>query len=242
MHLLLHFPLTKPSLLALNQNCPDEIIKKIPLFALTELLLHHIFAVGKIKLTPKGNLPIAICEMLYQSKELNFTYKILIKKITEDDVPYIWVIKDYLLVERLIKKRNNVLTITQNGEKYLLKNKIDCLSQLILFFTRRINWINFHHNGEDVTGKLGWAYSLYLLKKYGAETRDSEFYFNKIMDAFGSEDPGITLDFKRAYDLRFFNYFCNWFGFAIDEQKDTRSSLYINPKIRKTELLDQLFV
>ncbi len=179
--------------------------------------------------------------MLYNCNGLDFRYKQFIKKITEDTIPYIWSVKDYLIFEGLIKKRNNGLSVTQKGTKYLVKNKTDRLAQLLLFYTQRINWINFYHNGEDVSGKLGWAYSLYLLKKYGDEYRSSDFYSMKLIRAFGYQPLNDVSDFQDAYNVRFFDIFCNWFGFAEIKRDFNRSAYKDDYEVRKSAILDMLF-
>ncbi len=240
MHELVYFPMAMPGSISIRENCEDEIIDQVPLYALSSLLLNHIVSAGKIKLTPKGNLPVTVCEILYSSNNLYFPYKVFVKKIVEDDIPYIWVIKDYLLFEGIVKKRNNILTLTVKGEKYLLKTKKEQLKQLLFFFTQRLNWMNFFDNNEDVSGKLGWAYSLYLLKKYGSESQSNYFYSGKLYLAFGHLNKIGNSKFDQAYQTRFFDYFCEWFGFTkIDRGKGQFSSG--NYQIIKSDLFDKLF-
>lgn len=175
-----------------------------------------------------------------------------VRRITEDEIPYLWPLKKYLLDEGIIKKRNNTLSLTKHGEKLMEVPKAIRFIGLLTYFTGRFHWGNFYRlqdNGKS--SNLGWAYSLVLLSKYGNRSNRSVFYSFKLIRAFEKElwdahQKDMTTkacdDYHSAYAVRFFEYFANWFGLVnIERTKDYRVPLSDQLKITKSNLFDHLF-
>ncbi len=243
MHILLEDPLSEHSVLKFK-NLTDEHLDRIPLFKLSELLLEEIRESGKLKLTVTGNLPVRVCELLYNQKLITWEYMEYIKKVREDDVPFIWPLKFYLLNQGIIKGHNNTLSLTKNGEKYMKESKADRFRKLFFFFTMNFSWVNLYRvedNGK--CGQLGWAFSLVLLSKYGDKPQESEFYSLKLIKAFEKGLPEKSMEnYHRAYAYRFFDCFANWVGLVnIERKKDFKISLSNQLIITKSELFEHLF-
>lgn len=114
-------------------------------------------------------------------------------------------------------------------------------------YTQRFNWAYLDRNPTPA-GQFGWAYSLYLLQRYGSQWQNTDFYAAKLLRAFPHlQEPipsarlaGSWLEFERVYRWRFIEQFAQWFG-LVELQKPPRRVYYSDPMLlRKTPLLDDL--
>ena len=251
MHFLIQDPLGENSLLQFNK-ANDAHLDNVPLFKLSELLLTEIRNVGKLKLTTNGNLPVAICELLYSQNLIKWEYMEYLMRIREEEIPYLGPIKYYLLDQEIVKMDKNMLVLTKTGEGLMMKNTQTRFTNLFLFFCNRYHWGNFY--GLDDNGKcgqLGWAFSLVLLSKYGNVYRESQFYSLKLMQAFEkplleihkSTSPQSAIqDYSRTYEVRFFECFAGWFGLVDIEMEKNPGSIFSRKlTVKKSTLFDQLF-
>lgn len=245
---LLYTPFAPGGLLQFRENI-DAHVKGVPFFKLSEILLREIEQVGKLKLTTKGNLPVSICQRLCDQNLIYWSFMKYVKKIREEAVPYLWPLKQYLLDEGIVKKRNNSLSLTKNGEKLLKEQQSVRFIRIFTYLASRFHWGNFYDLEDGGrSGQLGWAYSLTLLSRYGDKALPSKFYSLKAMRAFEKElwedyQRGLEdRDYHRAYEIRFFECFAHWFGLVnIERKKDTGISYFDELTITKSELFDKLF-
>ncbi|WP_256010199.1 hypothetical protein [Desertivirga xinjiangensis] len=223
MHLLLNMPFSKGCPIIIPFSLSDDLLQQCPILVLSDLLLSEIRKAGKVKLTSKGNLPVALCQLLYDQKVIEYKYMDLIKKVIEENIPYITPLKLFLQTGGYIKKRNNQLSITKKGEAFLNGPATDRFKSLLLFFAREINWMVFAPYHEAPTGQNGWAYTLYLLRKYGDKPQPGTFYSDMLMRAFdndlwqhrGDKNYAAAIEeFHWAFQYRFFEIFATWFGFT----------------------------
>ncbi|MCK9403711.1 MAG: hypothetical protein M0Q26_09970 [Chitinophagaceae bacterium] len=251
MNVLLYEPLSGNCILQFNRSM-DQHLEEVPLLQLSELLLMEIRDAGKLKLTVKGNLPVRVCELLYSQQLIKWEYMEYMKRVREEDIPYIGPLKHYLLSQGIIKKRDNAFSLTEKGAEFLKESRAARFISLFLFFAGRFHWGNFYglqDNGKY--GQLGWAFSLVLLSKYGDKARESQIYSLKVMQAFEKElwdtrgakgKEEHILSYNRAYAVRFFDCFANWFGLVnIERKKNLSISFFDQRVVRKSELFDQLF-
>lgn len=251
MNVLLYAPFAPYSILQFRKDM-DFHVSKSPFFKLSEILINEIHRAESLKLTVNGNLPIRICELLCSQNLINWPYMQFVKRIREEEIPYLWPLKQYLLDEGIVKKRNNALSLTKNGEK-LLKESISVrFIQIFTYFGTRFHWNNFYELQDDGRcGQMGWTYSLVLLAKYGNAPRKSDFYSLKLIQAFEEhlwdayqkvKQDRATEDYHQAYNIRFFDCFANWFGLVNIDRKSEYSISYLDrPVITKSELFNQLF-
>jgi hypothetical protein len=249
MHPLLSDPWGSSSPLCLPPVMADSLLDQIPFFRLMEVLYQHLLAQPSIKLTPKGNLPLALCRELYENKllvqediELGIT-----KKISEDNVSFLQALKVCLMLSPYVKKRQNALNLTKVGQQAFTKKRSVFFVQVLQDYTHRFNWA-YLDGAQTPAGQFGWAYSLYLLYRYGSQWQNTDFYAAKVLKAFPHlQEPipsvrlaGSYLEFERVYRWRFVEQFAHWFG-LIQVQKQPRRVYYPDPLlIRKTLLLDDL--
>jgi hypothetical protein len=248
---LLYSPMAPGTMLQFRKGI-ESIVGNSDFFKLSELLINEIKQAGSLKLTATGNLPVRVCEMLCSQNLIYSPFMQYVKKIREEVVPYLWPLKQYLLDEGLVKKRNNALSLTKNGEK-LLKESAEVRFRMIFhYLANSFHWCNFYELADDgAYGKMGWAYSLLLLAKYGDSPRESTFYSLKIMQAFETQlweahNKGLVTNgtdiFNYAYNVRFFENFAEWFGLVKIERKQDPAILYREELIiTKSALFEQLF-
>lgn len=251
MHVLLYHPLSADCVLQCRGS-NDQYLQEVPLFRLAELLINEIGSAGKLKLTDKGNLPVRVCELLFNQRLITWEYMDYLTRMREEEIPYIPPLKQYLLGEGIVKKQRNALSVTQHGEKLMRQDKGVRFKNLVLFFGSRFHWGNFYNIPDrGVYGQLGWAYSLWLLQKYGDRPTESKFYSQKLIEAFEKEwrvqnktdelQQRIA-QYHQAYAVRFFDCFANWLGLVkIERKKELRVSYFDRLIVSKSELFDNLF-
>lgn len=250
MQALLYAPFLPGSIGQFSENMESHL-DKVPIFKLSELLIAEIATAGTLKLTAKGNLPVRICKLLYSQELITWEYMEYFKTIREEEIPYLWPLKQYLLDMGIAKKRNNALSLTNKGKQFLENPPATRFINLLSYFTTRFHWGNFYGTEDGgKCGNLGWAYSLFLLSKYGESPRKSEFYSLKLINAFMEELWDQPLgEQKKAmeehhytYSVRFFECFANWFGFVnIERNRDYSLPAFSQQTITKSALFDQLF-
>ncbi|WP_159478396.1 hypothetical protein [Dyadobacter sp. 3J3] len=249
MHFLLNAPFETESLISIKRDL-DSHLDKVPLFKLLELLLSEIDNTKALKLTAKGNLPVRICELLHSQDLIQWEFIKYVKRISEEDIPYIWPLKQYLLDIGIVKKRNNCLSLTKQGEKFMQAPATLRFDSLLNYFSNQFHWGNFYDlDDSGKCGQLGWAYSLLLVSRYGSQPRESEFYSLKWMSAFekelwqahqtGNEKEALVF-YHRAYAVRFFECFGNWFGLVKIERRLPGEHIFKELLITKSELFDNI--
>lgn len=250
MHVLLSDPWGNESLLDLQQELTDSQLDQIPFFVLMEVLYQQLLTHQSIKLTPKGNLPLALCRELYDRKLLvqEDIERGITKKISEDNVAFLQALKVCLLLSPYAKKQQNVLSLTKGGKQAMSQQRQLRLRQVLKDYTLSFNWA-YLDDTQTQAGQFGWAYSLYLLDRYGSEWRNTDFYATKVQQAFPHlREPvpsgrltGYWLEFEQVYRWRFVQQFGSWFG-LLEFQKEHYRGYYPDPLLmKKTLLLNQLF-
>lgn len=250
MHGLLSEPLGRGSCLAFQPELTDSWLDQIPFFRLMEVLYQYLLTHQTIKLTPKGNLPLALCRELYERKLLvqDDIEQGITKKISEDNVPFLQALKVCLCLGPYAKKQHNAIQLTKLGKQAMAKDRQLRFLQLLQDYTLRFNWA-YLDDTQTPAGQFGWAYSLYLVDRYGSDWRDTDFYAHKVQQAFPHlREPipsgrltGYWLEFERVYRWRFVQQFGRWFG-LVTLQKEPQRGYYPDPLLmKKTPLLHQLF-
>jgi len=170
-----------------------------------------------------------------------------LNKLSDADyskIPLLNQIHHLITLTGIVKKRNNKFSLTKQG-KSLLSNMPELLKNLLITFGLKFNWAYFDGYGENNIGQLGFAFSLILLKKYGADPRPESFYADKYFNAFPQLiDSSIQPRFgtlqkyvNRCYSLRTFERFIDYFGLITIQ---TTKPPTTPPLISKTLLFDKL--
>jgi hypothetical protein len=243
MHVLLYNPLSEGCILKID---PAHVcaVREVPLFKLAELLLAEISRSKKIKLTSKGNLPIRVCDLLVRQRLITWKYMEYAGHVTEETIPYLAPLKHYLIDTGIVKKVHNTLSLTRNVQQFIQQDELLRFVKLLHYFGHHFNWRNFYEAPDHGRcGQLGWAFSLLLLKKYGDTPRESEFYSDKLLEAFENEvDPTdrYLAQYDYIYAARFFECFASWFGF-VTIARNKRTSFTDQLIVTTSDLFNRLF-
>lgn len=179
-------------------------------------------------------------------EETNLLPRHYFVRVMEDEIPYIWPLKQFLLNQGLIKKRNNSLSVTKRGKKAIAEPKFLLFFELFIYMTERFHWANFYRVDDDgQVGQLGWAYSLLQLFRHGSVSRDSSFYSEKWIKAFGhipSNDPYAREGWEHyAFRVRFFENFAEWFGLVELTKESVPVRFRDDLLVKRSNLLTYLF-
>ena len=226
------------------QTLDDSDYKRIPIFNLIKYLANRIVADGEIKLTQNGNLPKKIVSELYSQGFIEdyFIENGLSKPYYEEKIEGIHLTRIILQLSGMTKKRNNKISLTLKGNR-LLSNNDELLKLIFKTFTQKFNW-GYFDLYETEAGQMGFAFSLFLVSKYGDTKRLDKFYAKKYFNAFpkfldSSEFNDVLSEEKleRCYSIRTFDRFMDYFGLI---QIDADDKIIPSEKfITKTDLLDK---
>lgn len=229
MHTLLYDPWGAASPLQLRRELPDEVLDQIPFLRLTEELLRVVKRDGFIKLTALGALPGKYLHELYgfgflREEGIEAGY---IKLHREIDVPGLSTVHHNAERAGLLRKVHGKITLTKNAERLRQPaHRAELLRQVLTFFTEKFNWAYHDAYTSPTAGQTGWAFSTWLLLRFGAAPRPLLFYADNYQQAF----PFLLADFANAdwgtpvgqlqscYGHRMFAHFAHWFGLASIEE------------------------
>lgn len=214
----------------------EKELEECPLLMQVRFLTGKMKGGNSIQLTKTGALNTKLVKELYG---LGYLKSQLIeegmqKLSKESDAPSVEITRILLEISSLAKKRHGKLSLTKKGEK-LADDGNAILKELISVLFHKFNWGYFDGYESENIGKVNPAYSIYLLKKYGEEKRDTDFYADRYFKAF----PILFTDDRnpyRCYAVRTFERYFRYFGF-IEIQERKLLDPYI---IQRTSFLDAL--
>jgi hypothetical protein len=240
MQNILYNPFEADSMVRLRDDIPDEVLDQIPFLRITEYLIDKIKEAGEIKLTKAGNLPVKIVFGVYGKYFTEDLAKYPFYKPTkEQDIASVHVVRIVLELSRLVKKRNNKLSLTKAGEK-LAQHRRSLLNEILRTYAMRYNM--GYNDGYDAPnyGNTGLAFILIALHKFGDKPRTSTFYAEKYHTAF----PAILASYndyfpgpEKCFNLRLVTYFFSFFNFIDKKNKPMWNENYI---FTKSDIYDQV--
>ena len=119
--------------------------------------------------------------------------------------------------------------------------------RIFSIFTNSFDWSsNDRYPPRDV-GQRGWAFTVYLLDKFGDEDHSVEFYGEKYLKAFPKSlalfTPapwGAPYDhFLSCYHVRSFTRFLEWFGFVTVESTHGVHNAHLDI-VKRTEVSERV--
>lgn len=231
------------------RDIDDATLDRIPLFRIAEEYLKIIEREKLIKLTPKGALPKKVMVEVYAKNFLPDEHieSGLIKLHREEDCISIMSARHAVELAGLAKKANGKLSLTKKAAVLLQPAKRQQLFQeFFKAFTSKFSWCFNDGYPDEFVGQIGWAFSAFLLHKFGSEPRFTHFYaqhyFKAVpVKAFVSKHhpPELSEDFFRCYGTRAFYRFFLWFGFVTIVDKGSRYDE--SDTFAATDLLDKVF-
>lgn len=223
MHQLLFHPLEPACVVRLRAGVPDEVLDQVPFLRLTEAFLRLLYREGGIRLTPLGALPLKYLRELYA---LGFIrepgIELGIHKLSREiDSLALTTLHQTTRLAGLARLARGQLLLPKKGGQLLAASQRPALWRLVLqTFTARFPWATHDGYPSPKVGQVGWAYSVYLLARFGAEAHPVSFYTGHYQRAF----PVALVDFAETtyaspaeqlascYEVRTFERGLNWFG------------------------------
>lgn len=226
---------------------PDiEIYNQIPILNAIIHIAKIIGEKGEIKLTQKGNLPLAIAREVHNKNYFN--YKIdnpyLFKINSETDSVIVHLSRILLQFSGITRKKYNKISLTKAGEKSIT-NIHDLFRKIITAYCYKLNWGYLNFFPEDSIGNIGFGYSIILLHNYGDAPHPISFYAEKYFKAFPflRDEYPINPKFpnlftpEKSYESKTFHKFLNYFGLIL---MDIDEESYKVRNIKKSLIFDKL--
>lgn len=249
MRHFLYAPLGADSPLQINK-VDNAAFDRMPFFRTLETLLQIIHREKEIKLTPKGNLPLKVCAEITEHRFWNEELSDLYKQRKEEDFQVLHTAKIVAHIGNLTRKANGKLTITKATAKLLDTHDRNALFRSAFeIFMLKFNWAYHDLYSSPLVGQSGWAFTFYLLHKYGALPQKTGFYAEKYLQAFPVLANGLEPRFStvedelmRAYNTRTFSRYLRWWGF-VERQKSENSHSISNlmDDVYRTPIFDAVF-
>jgi hypothetical protein len=250
IHHLLYKTYQDKSLVQFQMEINDETLDKIHFFRLAEEYLGIIQRELQIKLTALGALPRKVITELYDKRLLlDEDIESEITKLSrEDDCIAIQSMRLTLQLAGIVKKTNGKITLTKKGTELIQpQNRQQLFKIFFQTYTDSFFWGYRDSYTEQPLGQLGWAFTAFLLNKFGNQERLADFYADKFSVAF----PIVITFFEEdifsskkmyldCFKLRSFERFFNWFG-LVNIKKENSLFLNDNYRLTKTELLNSIF-
>ena len=202
MRYLVHNPFSKDSPLSIRHDISNRIIDQMLIMRPFELFLKRSSQTKYIRLTKKGFLPTALVkevdDSIFRSKDYLFVYKtegLYSEKDSHTACMVRYISEKCGFIER---QNNKLLFSPQWKESFLAGDRQRFFRSIFRGYTQYYNWINVVYNDNPNTGQEGFAYTLYLLSKYGKYFKPLSFYTNKYFRAFPLKPETKTIE---DYDL-----------------------------------------
>lgn len=251
MHGLLYQPLGPASAVRLRPVVPDEVLDHIPFLRLTEAFLRLLHRESPLQLTPLGALPRKYLRELYahgfiREEGLETGLFTLSREI---DSLALTTLHQTTRLAGLARLARGQLLLTKKGGQLLDPTRRLALWALVLHtFTSRFPWASHDGYPSPSVGQTGWAYSVYLLARFGQQPHSVRFYAEHYQRAF----PFVLAEFTDAayrtpleqlahcYGIRTFERGLNWFGLLNSEPQPVELH-QPDQLLTASSLLGQLF-
>lgn len=227
------------------QRLSEDDYARIPLLCQIKYLAQIMQKEGKIKLTSAGNLPTRIVKELYP---LGVADELIVSGISklskESDAISPQLTKILSKIMRIVKVRNNVMTMTKSGEKMVANHEV-LMKNLMVAFCLNFNKAFFDAYESDEIGNMGVGFTLLLLSKYGAKKRRDTFYGDKYFTAFPTLLEGLHPGYGTVKSVGTSCYFIRTFDrlllhLGLVEIEGKRFSFDRKRGVIKTSLFDKL--
>lgn len=251
MHELLYQPLGPTSVVQLRPGVPQEVLDQVPFLRLTEAFLRILHREGPLRLTPLGALPRKYLRELYAHGFIleDGLETGLFTLSREIDSLAITTLHQTTRLAGLARLVRGQLLLTKKGAQLLDPAQRPTLWPLVLHtFTSRFAWASHDGYPAPEVAQTGWAYSVYLLARFGQQPQPVHFYAAHYQRAF----PFVLAEFTdtayrtpldqlaHCYGVRTFERGLNWLGLT--------EPLYLPPErhrpdaqVTASPLLAQLF-
>ncbi len=248
---ILNQPFDSPEIVSFNLDA--QVPQDAPRLNLLLRLLQRIDDSQGVKATVKGNLPRNLCRELekeYYDEEQYMQIRSIGALMSEVEFIDLHVVRILAEMAGYIRKHKKRFIITKRG-KGLLTQGITARDflHILKVYTMEYNWA--YADGYPVLHIIqnSFLYTLYLLKKFGNEYRQPDFYSSLFIKAYPVvldeiNDPVYTTReklIKDCYEFRALRRFAIDFGLA-DMALTQRVSYKENYLLKKSGFLEDLII
>lgn len=223
MTAFLYRPFDSPELIEL-----PEVLSLEPAAPILDLLLPLLDELrqGPLKLTAKGNLPTKLVKELaatYRPGHAPYAKYAMEHVHNEESFQNLHVARVVAELAGLIYKRHGKLHLTNKAEGLLRKHGAPGLYPLLLItFAGKFNWAYSDGYDELPIVQQSWAFTCYLLQRFGPQERTAEFYAERFIMAFPPVVEGVAHSIyrqpedtaKSCYQVRALERFLGFLGLA----------------------------
>jgi len=249
MFRFLHHPFDSPNLInfpALLDEPPEA-----PIMTLFDLMVKAIGDEG-LKATAKGNLPrkfVREAALAYWGEE---KYQERTKRRginSEDDLPDLSTVRYIAKLASLILPRKQKFVLTRKCHDLLAKNGPGGVYPLLFkTYAQKFNWAYLDGFPDFNIIQQSFAFTLWVLSRYGDVGRSPEFYEEIFLQAFprmiNEVDEDDILPPRRmarlSFTLRALRQFIRLMGLGTTEQVGKRGLYKPVYEVKKLPLLDQV--
>ncbi len=198
---------------------------------------------GRLKLTPKGNLPLKVVKEMYEAGIRDWYFEEYPRqRIQEDEARFVRIARDLATKAGIVRKRNNALVMTRKGEELLL-DKQALLETLIRVYVHLFNADDY--DGFETIPGLGFrdaGLSILVFDKVrkgmpGETPTDWDYvraYFNARPDAYTGESSA------NGYMFRTYQTFMELFGMVTTDSYWDKEKMERFLSINPTSLYDRM--
>jgi len=193
MHRLLQFPFESPDVIRFNFDSAVSTLKEVPILHLLTLIVDSLGEKG-LKPTATGNLPRKVSReiaQLYLSEKEHARFTRLGNFMSEDDVPDLKQTRLVAKLAGLIRLyRGRILASKECKQMIAVSNWPGLFQKLFMTYIQKFNWAWPNGFIEVPFFQQSFAVTLYFLHKFGADSREGDFYAERFVAAF----PMLTND------------------------------------------------
>ncbi|MDA3913859.1 SEC-C metal-binding domain-containing protein [Oleiagrimonas sp.] len=248
MHALLYAPFDSPRWLEFPAVLPET--PDAPIAQLFEQLCQALDA-GELKATSKGNLPRAFCQEVHRAFVGSSPYSMdrpVGKVSSEEDFEALYVTRLVAQQAGLLRKYKGRFILSRACKSLRDAHGMQAVYPALLkACARRFNWGYSDGYPEYPIIQHAFAFSLYLLSRYGDTPRPRQFYEDAFLRAFpmlvdeaeGDAWTSGEAKARRCYSLRTLVRFAGFMGLARLSAELYRAT-GDKGMVSKTPLLDQV--
>ena len=230
---LLYSPFTQNSdIVRINRDISPKLYKKAPIVKNAQFFLSALAEEEPLRATAKGNLPVQFAKKLFDQIE-DSRFKKYISFRSEENSMKVQTLRHILQKGGWIKKEKKQFKLTRRGLQ-LLKDGFSeqHFYRLLDTYAIKFNWAFLDRYPAFRIIQDSWLFSLFLLHKEAKTyTEDTALvrYFIKAFPEIALEvDAFYSSEFDYiacCFSLRFFERFCEYFGF-VDTRREKQEDSY----------------
>ncbi len=221
MDQLIHYPFEENCPLAFRNDLNSETVLQMPFMNLMRGFLLQAAEPKGIRLTKGGNLNVKLVKSLYGRRLLVNEYIEAGSYNLNKEQDSVWIqnLRQLAMLSGLAKAEKEQLTLTAKGRKLVEKEDWPTIFKWVFLTQLRKFNMGYHDGFPETDLQLLSPFALYLMCRYGEESRPLTFYIEKFNQAFPTLLPQVGADYGAPIDLlatmlevRLYTRFLNYYG------------------------------